>query len=445
MHLFYQKLKTVEGYLKELKDLEKELQEKKKIETSLQAKLGKEYLLNMINKAIEGFSEIGYLDKVAEVYQTASNIFSIAASKSENKEFSRRAEMVSKIWSEKAALAQASIGLRPDLKVTAETVKLLLEARPAIDKGIEWLKQSRKESTGGWGWVPWYLSEDTKRELTQDQSFTRAYDTAMAIEALLIAEEKPDQQMISEAINWLEQNRDKDGGWGPFPPTYHNRYRDCPSNSNTHDTSYAIIALLDSGKPPDSEVIQRGIKLLLDSGRAWRELPYPVWCDYIGQEPSEDNPPTPKATSLALVALLKAGKKQSFDSLVRVQPHGFQRAGRGWERVGPGRIQVVGTSYALIALSEGNEGALIRQEGIKWLKRSQNDDGGWRRTRDDKESEIEPTALAIIALLRADESSKDITIRNGVKWLLSKQSNNNWNSYTSLVILALHDFITKPL
>jgi hypothetical protein len=211
--------------------------------------------------------------------------------------------------------------------------------------------------------------------LTPDQSLTRAYDTAMAIEALLIAEEKPDQQMILEAINWLEQNRNNDGndgGWGPFPPTYQDRYPDCPSDSNTHDTSYAIIALLDSGKLPDSEVIQKGINLLLNSRRDWRELHH-VWCDYIGQEPSEDNRPNPKATSLALLALSKAGQKQSFESLVGVQPHGFHRSGRGWHVVGPGRIEVVGTSYAIIALCEGNEEEIFdshkaRQEGIKWLK-----------------------------------------------------------------------------
>ena len=42
----------------------------------------------------------------------------------------------------------------------------------------------------------------------------------------------------------------------------------------------------------------------------------------------------------------------------------------------------------------------IRQAGIVWLKFVQNADSGWGRARADKESEIESTALAIIALLK---------------------------------------------
>jgi hypothetical protein len=42
----------------------------------------------------------------------------------------------------------------------------------------------------------------------------------------------------------------------------------------------------------------------------------------------------------------------------------------------------------------------IRQAGIGWLKLVQNADSGWGRARADKESEIESTARAIIALLK---------------------------------------------
>ena len=204
----------------------------------------------------------------------------------------------------------------------------------------------------------------------------------------------------------------------------------------------------------DFEPISKGVNLLMHSRRAWKKLSYPVWCDYSGQKPLKTAPPTPKATSLALIALLKAGKSTyfdflSFDSLVQEQPRGFLKAGRGWGVLkydrGYGRSITVDTSYAIVALVEGKGSTSIIQNGINWLKASQNEDGGWGRPRVHKTSEIESTALAITALLRAGESSKDITVRNGVKWLLSKQLKDNWGSDTPLVILALHDFIAKPL
>jgi predicted house-cleaning noncanonical NTP pyrophosphatase (MazG superfamily) len=103
--------------------LEEKLREKGKIDSADQTELDKEDLSRKINEAISIFSEIGYLDEVAEVCQIVSNIFSIAAFKSRDEEFSRRADRIAKVWSERAKFEKASIGLRPDLMVTAETVR----------------------------------------------------------------------------------------------------------------------------------------------------------------------------------------------------------------------------------------------------------------------------------------------------------------------------------
>ena len=435
------KVKTAKAYLDKLKDLEKKLREKGKIDFADQTEIDNEDLSKEINEAISIFSEMGYLNEVAEVCKTISSIFSIAALKSKDEEFSRRAERIAKVWSERAKFEKASIGLVPDLIVTAEIFRLSEEAQKAIEKGIEWLKQSRK-ATGGWGWVPEKIFKEKHylSKLKDDPYLTRAWDTAMAIRALLTVEEKPDQEMILEAINWLKQNRNNDGSWGLLPPTYPKQFiTNRETRSNTPDTSCVIIALLDARKYLDiiPELISKGVNLLMDSETELSWLS-PVWCEYLGEKRSEDNPPTRKATSMALVALLKADKRPSFGDFVNKRPWD------SWDLV-PSRIEVEETSYMVIALSEGNEGADARYKSIGWFKLVQNADGGWGLTKDDKESEIESTALAITALLRAGESSKDITVRNGVKWLLSKQVNDNWGSDTPLVILTLHDFIAKQL
>lgn len=439
-----QRLVDLENLLKELDNVKKELQKEGKIYHTKETQL--EDLNTRIREAAIGFSKIGYLDKAAEMYDAASKAFAIAGSKSVGG-FRQRALVRAEVYEEQARLEEVSIGLRPDLMVTAETVRLSVDARNAMERGIEWLKREHKTSTGGWGWFPegiaGYLSEGLKRTLREDLSFTRAWDTSMAIRALSkTAKGKLDSSIISAGIGWLTKAINSDGGWGPFPQAYKTQCPDCPCSSNTHDTSCTIIALLDAGKKPQSQAILKAISLLMNSGRHWESLRGPVWCDHPGQDPSSDNPPTPNATSCALLALLKANKPQRFDALLLKQPHGFQNPSGGWGVLGR-RSGTVESSYALMALAESNacENDVI-QRGVKWLKRTQKEDGGWGRARPHSESEVEPCALAIIALLKF-LSSKDKTLQNGVRWLVSKQDNDNWNADTSLSVIALHDFVSK--
>jgi hypothetical protein len=107
-----QNLKSAESFLEKLRTLERRL----KAEETEEAQTDElSNLPSKVYSAIEAFSNINDIAKIVEVYQKASSIFEIVASKSKNREFTQKAEMLANVWKEKADVERAALGLRQDL------------------------------------------------------------------------------------------------------------------------------------------------------------------------------------------------------------------------------------------------------------------------------------------------------------------------------------------
>lgn len=112
----------------------------------------------------------------------------------------------------------------------------------SIIKGILWLEQTQR-SSGGWG-----SSEESQRE--------RVYPTAFAVRVL--SQLDPRSNAVKAGVSWLQSARNKDGGWGVFSaesPHF--------DKSTALHTAHAILALLASGIPQNSDMIQEGVKWIL--------------------------------------------------------------------------------------------------------------------------------------------------------------------------------------
>ncbi len=148
------------------------------------------------------------------------------------------------------------------VSITAHAIEALLahgESQTFIDNGIKWLLSSVHRD--GY-WNDLWLAK-------------RTYGTACAL-AALIKTGYGDAPEITQAVRWLEQTQNSDGGWGEdmFGK---------PAETTVEQTAWCVYALLlvDS----ESSAARKGVQFLLERQRengSWQESCVGIYWEVIG-------------------------------------------------------------------------------------------------------------------------------------------------------------------
>lgn len=109
-----------------------------------------------------------------------------------------------------------------------------------VAKGAEWLKDNRNDDSG-WGPIKGMPS--------------RVYATALAIWALLTANNRKYQTILNEGIDWIKNARNSDGCWGELPRN---------DRSTPFHTAFVIFVLRLCGFSVDLDIISKAINWLND-------------------------------------------------------------------------------------------------------------------------------------------------------------------------------------
>jgi squalene-hopene/tetraprenyl-beta-curcumene cyclase len=340
-----------------------------------------------------------------------------------------------------------------------------------------WVIQ-RQEADGGWGGIqpPWVYSlmalhlqgyptdhpvmraglEGLERFTVRRDGHTwleacqsPVWDTALAVLALRDAGLEADHPALVRAVDWLidMQVTDVAGDWavrrraakpGGWPFEYHNvNYPDID------DTAICVLALRRVAHPDPQRVelaTSRAVDWMVamqsrDGGWAafdadntqplTRKMPF---CDF-GEV---IDPPSADVTAHVLEALAVVRGESTRDSAASGMA--WLDNAQEWDGSWFGRWgvnHIYGTWSALCALAAAGAGAddpRVRR-AVAWLKRKQNDDGGWGedcRSYCDPawigrgESTASQTAWALIALQIGGEAGST-AVRRGMDWLCSRQ------------------------
>ncbi len=217
----------------------------------------------------------------------------------------------------------------PDTDDTAEVVLALrrvalpaAEAKPAIDRGLRWLAGMQSKD-GGWG----AFDADNTRALVNKLPFCdfgavidppSADVTAHIVEAFA-AEGQADHPAVRRGALWLLRAQEPDGSWfGRWGANY------------VYGTGAVVPALIAAGVRPSKPAIRRAV--------AWLE--------------AHQNPDGGWGEDL-----------RSYDDA--------SLAGRGTSTASQ-------TAWALLALlAAGEHDSAATEQGIRWLARTQRDDGSW--------------------------------------------------------------------
>lgn len=153
---------------------------------------------------------------------------------------------------------------------------------PTVAAGIQWLDNVRRED-GGWGAV--------------EASASRTYPTAFA---LRIYARTQHAAAKDSPANWLRQNQNKDGGWG--------NASDGRQSSHPAYTAHAVLALLESGQePPESESIKNAVAYLVRTYRSEGE-PWPSASEFADVDQGAKLHFMHFTTPWALTALVQSGR-----------------------------------------------------------------------------------------------------------------------------------------
>jgi squalene-hopene/tetraprenyl-beta-curcumene cyclase len=142
----------------------------------------------------------------------------------------------------------------PSADVTAHIVEAFaaegLSDTEITKRGVIWLLKAQ-EKDGSWfgRWGANYV-----------------YGTGAVVPALIAAGVKPHKPAIRNAVKWLGEHQNPDGGWGEDLRSYDDPSLAGQGTSTASQTAWALLALLAAGER-DSEATENGIRWLAKTQR----------------------------------------------------------------------------------------------------------------------------------------------------------------------------------
>jgi squalene-hopene/tetraprenyl-beta-curcumene cyclase len=144
----------------------------------------------------------------------------------------------------------------PTADVTAHVVEMLADepgplVKESLDRGLEWLS-SHQEPDGSY-WGRWGVNH--------------VYGTGAVLPALVAAGVQVKDPMVADAVRWLWEHQNADGGWGEdlrsyVEPGWRGRGASTPSQ-----TAWALLGLIAAGER-DHPSTARGIEWLVSNQTA---------------------------------------------------------------------------------------------------------------------------------------------------------------------------------
>lgn len=348
--------------------------------------------------------------------------------------------------------------------------------RVALRRAERWIIE-HQEADGSWGGIqpPWVYSlmalkclghrvdgeyiakglrgfegfaHDDGERFWTESCLSPVWDTALAAIGLLDSGLPPDHPALQQAAAWLLDEQIATGGdWqakvkgvepGGWAFEFHNDlYPD------TDDTSEVIMAL-DRIRTRDEvrkrEAIERGARWLLgmqSRNGGWGSFDRDNDRRFITRIPFADfgetiDPPSEDVTAHIVEMFAQLGYAPHHPALLRARAYlerEQHREGPWWGRWGVNYLYGTGAVVpALVALGEPAAGLRLRK-AVAWIRRKQNEDGGWGETIEsyypggpigEGPSTASQTAWALIALIAAGEEHGD-AVRRGVEYLVRTQ------------------------
>jgi squalene-hopene/tetraprenyl-beta-curcumene cyclase len=151
----------------------------------------------------------------------------------------------------------------PSADVSAHALEMLAALgradTDAARRGLAWLSEEQ-EPEGSW-FGRWGVNH--------------VYGTGAAVPALVAAGVGTDDHRIRQAVRWLEDHQNSDGGWGEDPRSYVDATAIGRGTSTASQTAWALLALHAAGER--SLAVRRGVRFLVGSQRddgGWDEPEY---------------------------------------------------------------------------------------------------------------------------------------------------------------------------
>jgi len=144
----------------------------------------------------------------------------------------------------------------PTADVTAHVVEMLAvepgelsdEGQAALARGIEWLA-SHQEPDGSY-WGRWGVNH--------------VYGTGAVLPALIAAGVPPKDPRVADAVRWLREHQNHDGGWGEDLRSYVEPGWRGRGSSTASQTAWALLGLLSAGEA-DHPATARGVAWLIEN------------------------------------------------------------------------------------------------------------------------------------------------------------------------------------
>ena len=151
----------------------------------------------------------------------------------------------------------------PSADVSAHALEMLAALgradTDAARRGLAWLSEEQ-EPEGSW-FGRWGVNH--------------VYGTGAAVPALVAAGVGTDDHRIRQAVRWLEDHQNSDGGWGEDPRSYVDATAIGRGTSTASQTAWALLALHAAGER--SLAMRRGVRFLVATQRddgSWDEPEY---------------------------------------------------------------------------------------------------------------------------------------------------------------------------
>jgi squalene-hopene/tetraprenyl-beta-curcumene cyclase len=280
------------------------------------------------------------------------------------------------------------------------------------------------------------------------------WDTVLACHALMDVGGKQARAAVVRALAWLQgrQVLETTGDWGQRRPHVRPggwafQYAN-PHYPDLDDTAVVVMAMdrysrrrTTPGEPDLGEAIARGREWVLglqSANGGWGAFDADNTSEYLNHIPFADHgafldPPTADVTArcISMIAQLgNAADAAALEKALRFLRRSQMEDGSWYGRWGMN--YVYGTWSALCALNAAgvDPHAPEVRRAVDWLVRAQNDDGGWGETGDSyaldhrsnerKPSTASQTAWALLGLMAAGEARNPAAAR-GIDYLTARQ------------------------